>query len=103
MTYYIEASSIYETKYDPSNLEDFIELFRNCFGERMELTVENLIILENDKWIIPKCLSSCIPEGPDRDDFRSIQFGEHQKMYDYLKKYCGKKTMVDKIVRAAYQ
>jgi hypothetical protein len=99
MKYYIELESIKSTTMG-SPIDDFINWFYSKFGDRMELTIENLNILEGNRfWNLPYCLLSIIPED-ERKEFRE-QHREYQSLYEPLKKYCGKPSLVDKIVKAA--
>jgi len=101
MKYYIELESIKQPDCNGGAINDFIDEFRARFGDRLELTMDNLKKLDNRKWNLPYCLCSIIPEGIERDEF--IKHRGYQTIYEPLKKYCGKWSLVDKIVKSAYQ
>jgi hypothetical protein len=97
---YIKINYIIKTT---QHLDDFIEDFKKKFGERMELTVDNLRKLSGDKWNLYACLCSFIPEGEEREKFFDHNRTNYQKMCDHLEKYCDKDSLVDKIVKSARQ
>jgi len=82
---------------------DFTARFRELFGEEMELTLDNLYKLQCDRWHLPVCLSGMCPNDEERIVFKSIDVSINRgvpEIYEKLKEYCGKPSLVDKLVKA---
>jgi hypothetical protein len=97
---YIELKTIQSGAY-PGN--EFNRYFQKKFGDKMELTIDNLEIMLEDDWNCAVCLNLCIPEGVERKEFIWLDGNDIKTIYQKLDDHIGgKRTLVDKIIAQVY-